>query len=134
MRFAAAALLACLFQAVSGLSVSAQTTAPATIPPLPSTHDATTDSIIRTAVGLANDIIARNRENAANSARGTVNYFRRYEMQVEIGPNAYRDVHLHPGTVIYPRGATPGDGAAVQVSGRGQADGSLVADSITVLR
>ena len=41
-----------------------------------------------------------------NTAHGKVTYFRRYDLQVETAPNVFRDVHLHQGTVINPRGAT----------------------------
>lgn len=106
---------------------------PIVVPTLPPA-DPTTQLIIRAAAGVLSDAIARNRSIAANTTRGTVTYFRRFDMQVQIGNNAYRNVRLHPGTVINPRGATPGTGTAVDVSGRGAADGTLDADTITVLR
>ncbi len=105
---------------------------PIVVPTLPPS-DPTTQAIVRAAAGLLNDVITRNRLNAANSTHGTVSYFRRFDMQVQVGPNAYRNVRLHPGTVINPRGATPGIGAAVDVVGRGAADGALDADTITVI-
>jgi hypothetical protein len=66
-----------------------------------------------------------------NSAHGKVTYFRRFDMQVETAPKVYRDVHLHQGTVINPRGATIAPGMTVDVSGSVQSDHSLNADSIT---
>jgi hypothetical protein len=105
---------------------------PIVVPTLPPT-DPTTQLIIRAAAGVLSDVIARNRAIAANTTHGTVTYFRRYDMQVQIGNTAYRNVRLHPGTVINPRGATPGVGAAVDVSGRGANDGTLDADTITVV-
>jgi hypothetical protein len=109
------------------------TPAPIIVPTLPPT-DATTQAIIRAAAGVVNDIIARNRLNAANTTHGTVSYFRHFDLQVQTGPTSYRNVRLHPGTVINPRGATPATGTVVDVSGRGAPDGSLAADTITVLR
>jgi hypothetical protein len=66
-----------------------------------------------------------------NSAHGKVTYFRRFDLQVETAPNVYRQVHLHQGTVINPRGATLTPGMTVDVSGSAQSDHSLNADTIT---
>jgi hypothetical protein len=66
-----------------------------------------------------------------NTAHGKVTYFRRYDLQVETAPNVFRDVHLHQGTVINPRGATITPGMTVDVSGSAQSDHSLNADTIT---
>jgi hypothetical protein len=66
-----------------------------------------------------------------NNAHGKVTYFRHYELQVETAPNVYRDVHLHQGTVINPRGATLAPGMTVDVTGSAQSDHSLNADTIT---
>jgi hypothetical protein len=117
----------------SAQSAPAPTPSPIVVPTLPPT-DPTTQAIIRAAAGVIIDSISRNRLNAANSTHGTVSYFKRFDMQVQTGPNAYRNVRLRAGTVINPRGATPGAGTAVDVSGRGAPDGSLDADTITVLR
>ena len=65
------------------------------------------------------------------TAHGKVTYFRRFDLQVETAPNVYRNVHLHPGTVINPRGATIVPGMTVDVSGSVQSDTSLNADTIT---
>jgi hypothetical protein len=99
----------------------------ATIPP-PSSND----QIIRDVIGIGAQILQRNAVNARNNARGTVSYFRRFDLQVRCGPNCYRNVRLHPGTVINPRGATPGLGTSVDVNGRTDPDGTLEADTITV--
>jgi hypothetical protein len=68
----------------------------------------------------------------ANTADGTVTYFHRYDMQVEIGRNSYRNIHLHQGTIINPRGATIQPGQHVQLGGSAQYDGSINADWITI--
>jgi hypothetical protein len=66
-----------------------------------------------------------------NTAHGKVTYFRRFDLQVETAPNVYREVHLHQGTVINPRGTTIVPGMTVDVSGSAQSDKSLDADTIT---
>jgi hypothetical protein len=63
---------------------------------------------------------------------GTVTFYRGYEMQVRMQLDRYREIHLHRGTVINPRGYTIKDGDTVDVRGRPNADGSLVADMIVV--
>jgi hypothetical protein len=65
-------------------------------------------------------------------AQGKIIYFKRFELQVETAPRVYREIHLHPGTVINPRGATLTRGAMVEVSGVPQSDGSLNADVVTL--
>lgn len=85
-------------------------------------------------IDLITNAIHQQSANSRNSASGQVTYFRRFEMQVQTGPNAYRDVHLHQGTVINPRGAWIAPGRRVNVQGLGQSDGSLAADNITVLQ
>src|ERR1700686_1262758 len=60
-----------------------------------------------------------------NAAHGKVTYFRRFDLQVETAPNVYRQIHLHQGTIINPRGTTLAPGMTVDVSGAAQADHSL---------
>lgn len=67
-----------------------------------------------------------------NVAVGKVTYFRRFDLQVETAPAVYRQIHLHQGTIINPRGTTLTPGMYVSVSGAAQHDGSLNADAITV--
>ena len=62
---------------------------------------------------------------------GKVTYFRRFDLQLETAPNVYREVHLHQGTVIDPRGTSLAPGMTVDVSGSAQSDHSLNADTIT---
>ena len=66
-----------------------------------------------------------------NMAHGRVTWFRRFEMQLETAPGVYRQVHLHQGTIINPRGTTITPGMTVDVSGSAQSDHSLNADAIT---
>jgi len=68
-----------------------------------------------------------------NHSRGTVTYFKRFDLQLRMPLNTYRDIHLHQGTVIDPRGATIHPGQVLDVVGRANSDGSLNADTITIL-
>jgi hypothetical protein len=68
-----------------------------------------------------------------NHVRGHVTYFRRFDLQIRMPLDAYRDIHLHQGTVINPRGETIEPGALLDVVGRAQSDGSIDADTITIL-
>lgn len=63
---------------------------------------------------------------------GTVTYYRGYEMQLKMQLDRYREIHLHRGTVINPRGYTIKAGDTVDVRGRPNADGSLNADMIVL--
>lgn len=83
--------------------------------------------------------LKRQRDMAHNGAHGTVTFFKRFDLQVKTDPlpftpSGYRQIHLHPGTVINPRGTTLQPGMIVDVSGQSQPDGSLNADLITVLQ
>ena len=88
--------------------------------------------IIQTIIGVGAQILQRDIINNRNNARGTVSYFKRFDMQVQCGTNCYRTIRLHQGTVINPRGATPSVGRYVDVNGRTASDGALEADNITV--
>jgi hypothetical protein len=111
-------------------STPAPVPTPIAVPTLPpNTPNA---GIIQTIIGIGAQILQREAINNRNNARGTVSYFKRFDMQVQCGTNCYRNVHLHQGTVINPRGATPGIGRYVDVNGRANSDGSLEADTITV--
>jgi hypothetical protein len=111
-------------------SAPAPTPAPIAVPTLPpNTPNA---GIIRTVIGIGSQIIQRQAINSRNNARGTVSYFKRFDMQVQCGTNCYRTIRLHQGTVINPRGATPGVGTVVDVNGRTDPDGTLEADNITI--
>lgn len=68
-----------------------------------------------------------------NHSRGTVTYFKRFDLQLRMPLNTYRDVHLHQGTVIDPRGATIEPGQVLDIVGRANRDGSLDADTITII-
>lgn len=69
-----------------------------------------------------------------NHVRGAVTYFRRYTLQIRMPLNQYRDIQLHRGTIINPRGATIQTGSVVDVQGHPNANGTLEADAITIVR
>jgi opacity protein-like surface antigen len=68
-----------------------------------------------------------------NHSRGTVTYFKRFDLQIRMPLSTYRDIHLHQGTVINPRGASIEDGQVLDVLGHANPDGSLNADTITIV-
>jgi hypothetical protein len=104
--------------------------APIAVPTLPpNTPNA---AIIQTVIGIGQQILQRQWVNQRNNSRGQVSYFKRFDMQVQCGTNCYRNVKLHQGTVINPRGATPGVGTIVDINGRTDPDGTLQADNITI--
>lgn len=114
---------------------AAQSTPPPTPPPIvvptlpPNTPNA---GVIQTIINVGGQVLQREQWFNRNNTQGTVTYFKRFDMQVQCGTNCYRSVHLHQGTVINPRGATPSAGRVVSVSGRANADGTIEADTITV--
>jgi hypothetical protein len=66
------------------------------------------------------------------TARGKVTYFKRFDLQLQTAPGVYRQVRLHQGTVINPRGADIRPGQTLDVAGDAQSDGTLDANTITV--
>ncbi len=105
------------------------TTAPAPYPTLPSN----TTSIVRDVIdSVVNGLVKPSYGWSPDRAHGAVTYYRRFDMQVRMQLNKYRDVHLHQGTVINPRGVSIQPGQTVDVVGHPRSDGSLDADTITV--
>jgi hypothetical protein len=105
-------------------------------PPSAPAQSITTEisNAILQAVGSAGDLVNRELLRVQNSAHGDVTYFKRFDLQVRTGPNAYRNVRLHQGTVIDPRGTTLAPGQTVTIYGAPQSDGTLNANQITVER
>ena len=68
-----------------------------------------------------------------NHVRGTVTFFKRFDLQVRMPLNVYKDIHLHQGTIIDPRGASLEPGQVIDVRGHGNSDGTLDADAITIV-
>jgi hypothetical protein len=105
-------------------------------PPSAPAQSITTEisNAILQAVGSAGDLVNRELLRVQNSAHGEVTYFKRFDLQVRTAPNAYRNVRLHQGTVIDPRGTTLVPGQSVTIYGVPQSDGTLDANQITVDR
>jgi hypothetical protein len=123
MKTRAFALTAALWIAASNAALAD----PLPIPSLP--PDVQNNPIVQSVINAIGNVLLQTTNG--NTAHGKVTYFRRYDLQVETAPNVYRDVHLHQGTVINPRGATLVPGMTVDVNGSAQSDHSLNADSIT---
>ena len=132
------ALTAAVALAAPALADPSPSPAPAIpIPSLP-------QSVLNSPYGqAASEIIqgalTRERYMKRNGAHGSVTYYKGYDLQVEVpptpfAPTVYRNVHLHKGTVINPRGATLQPGMIVDVSGESLPDGSLRGDYITIVQ
>ena len=106
----------------------APTPTPVALPTMPPSTSPIVNSIIQAAAG----VLKQNLGWDANSSAGTVTYFRRFDMQVRFPTGRYREIHLHQGTVINPRGESIQVGQHVYVQGTGNSDGSLNANVITI--
>jgi hypothetical protein len=125
-----------LVLALGATTLAGAQSTPAPVPtpiPVPTVPPTTPNSqVLQTILNVGQQILQRQAINARNNARGTVSYFKRFDMQVQCGTNCYRNVRLHQGTVINPRGGTPSIGSVVDVNGHTNPDGSLEADTITI--
>ena len=101
-------------------------TLPASIPP------GVAEELEAIVLRLAGDLAAPYNVDK-NHLRGVVTYFHSFDLQVRLPLNDYRNVHLHQGTVINPRGWSLAGGQVVDIQGRAQPDGSLDADTITLV-
>lgn len=113
-------------------SAPAAAPTPIPVPTLP--PSANPSPWIQTGVNILRNVYDHEQARERNSTHGVVSYFRRFDMQVQTGPNSYRTVRLHQGTVINPRGATPASGSTVDVSGVADPDGTIEANTITVIQ
>lgn len=135
-RFVALGALALSLSLGMGLGASAEqgtptpAATPINLPTLP--PEAKLDPYTRTAIDILTQVVRGQLARNANTTRGEVTYFKRFEMQIKTGNNQYRSVHLHQGTVINPRGASIANGQQVDVGGNAQSDGSLDANVITI--
>ena len=126
--------LALVFSLALGTSAFADPQPAATPIPLPTLPPTKSlDPIVQYGAQVLQVLLQRQNQNAQNNTRGTVTYFRRFDLQVQIGNNAFRTVHLHQGTEINPRGTTLQNGMTVQVNGQAQSDGSINANQINVI-
>jgi hypothetical protein len=111
-------------------SASAPTPLPVTLPDsIPPGVAQELESIV---LRLAGDLAAPFNVDK-NHLRGVVSYFHGFDLQVRLPLNDFRNIHLHQGTVINPRGWTLGNGQVIDVQGHAQPDGSLDADTITLV-
>ncbi len=102
---------------------------PAPTPTIPPGVGGLVNTIIRKVTG---DITAPLNVDP-NHVRGTVTYFRRFDLQIAMPLQTYKQIRLHQGTIINPRGATIAPGQTVDVRGTTNPDGSFNADEITIL-
>lgn len=114
--------------AVAATPTPAATHSPSPLPTVPSN----TGQLVKDAIDALAGIVRAPLGWDDNRAVGAVEYYRGFDLQIKLQLGKYRDIHLHRGTVINPRGATMRQGQTVDVRGRGQADGSLNADYITI--
>lgn len=114
--------------AVAATPTPAATRSPGPLPTIPSN----TGQLVKDAIDALAGIVRAPLGWDENRAVGAVTYYRGYNLQIKLQLGKYRDIHLHRGTVINPRGATMREGQMVDVRGHGQSDGSLNADYITV--
>ena len=103
--------------------------APVAVPTIPPGISGVVNTILQKLAGAATAPYAVD----PNHVRGTVTFFRRFDLQVRMPLDTYKQVHLHQGTIINPRGQSIGAGQTVDVRGRANADGTLEADEITIL-
>jgi hypothetical protein len=108
------------------------TAAPA-VPGVPLPPSVTNNPLVQDALRAITGAATRELGLDPNWSKGRITYFKRFEMQLETVPNKYREIHLHQGTIINPRGTTLAPGMNVRVSGVHQQDGSLNANEITVV-
>jgi hypothetical protein len=110
-----------------GTVVLADDAAPRTLPSIPT--DILNNPLVKSILDALGGVM---QTTNGNTAAGRVTFFNRFEMQLQTGPAVYRNVHLHQGTVINPRGTSLSKGMLIIVNGAAQQDGSLNADTITV--
>lgn len=129
-----AAFAAVLFSLAGSAFAATQPTPPPTPPPAasPNPVPSVPGGLEQDAINALGNIVKGAFGWNDNEAIGTVTFYRGYEMQVRMQLNRYREIHLHKGTVINPRGWTLQPGQTVDVRGRGNADGSLNADMVVV--
>lgn len=119
--------LAATDQATPPPPASSATPAPNAIPSIPPQGTIVND-VINAVTGAVKSAYGWD----DNHVLGKVTYFRRFDMEVEMQLGKFRDVRLHQGTIIYPRGATIQNGDTVDVHGRADSNGALEADQITI--
>jgi hypothetical protein len=121
----AAVLFALTLPAFAAQATSTPAPAPTPVPSIP-------PNIGQDAVNALSNIVRGAFGWSDTESIGQVTFYRGYEMQMKMQLDRYREIHLHRGTVINPRGYTIKAGDTVDVRGRPNSDGSLNADTIVV--
>ena len=132
------ALVLCVLFGAGAPALAQQTPSPS---PSPSpAHGVPSIAIPPNAVNVVTGIVQRLAGDATaglgidpNHVRGSVMFFRRYDLQLRMPLDRYENVHLHQGTIINPRGASLSQGQVVDVQGRANSGGSIEADAITIV-
>lgn len=128
-----AAIAAVLFALAGGsFALAQQQAVTATATPAPTPIPSVPPNVGQDAVNALSNIVRGVFGWNDNESIGTVTYYRGYDMQLRMQLDRYRQIHLHRGTVINPRGYTIKSGDTVDVRGRPNSDGSLNADMIVV--
>lgn len=127
-----AALAAVLSFLVFAVAPALAQTAPPSPPPKLTVPPAVINAVTNVVTRLAGEAAAPYNVDP-NHNRGTVTYFRRFDLQIRMPLNTYRNIRLHQGTVIDPRGASIAPGQVVDVIGHTESDGTLDADTITIV-
>lgn len=129
-----AAFTAVLFALASGAAAFAQST-PAPAParsPAPNPLPSVPSGLEQDAINALGNVVKSAFGWSDTESYGTVTYYRGYDMQVRLQLDRYREIRLHRGTVINPRGYTIKSGDTVDVRGTSNQDGSLTANMIVV--
>lgn len=126
-----AAFAAVLFTLAGGALALAQST-PLPATPAPNPVPSVPAGIEQDAINALGNVVKSVFGWSDTESLGTVTFYRGYDMQVRLQLDRYRQIHLHRGTVINPRGYTIKEGDTVDVRGRPNSDGSLNADTIVV--
>lgn len=115
---------------LAGAGIAAADTPPVPVPTIPGVpSDILNNPFVQSILNALGGVL---QTTNGPTAAGRVTYFKRFDLQLETGSKVFRSVHLHPGTVINPRGTTLTNGMLVVVNGTPEHDGSLDADTITV--
>ncbi|HKU67121.1 MAG TPA: hypothetical protein VJP85_05020 [Candidatus Baltobacteraceae bacterium] len=121
----AAVLFAFTLPAFAATATPTPSPAPTSVPSIP-------PNIGQDAINALGNIVRGAFGWSDTESIGQVTYYRGYEMQLKMQLDRYREIHLHRGTVINPRGYTIKAGDTVDVRGRPNSDGSLNADMIVL--
>lgn len=129
-----AVFAAVLFACASGAAAFAQSapTAPPAKTPAPNPVPSVPSGLEQDAINALGNVVKSAFGWSDTESYGTVTFYRGYDMQLRMQLDRYREIRLHRGTVINPRGYTIKSGDTVDVRGTPNQDGSLTANMIVV--